>query len=96
MSGNEFSVHSKPLRKEGPQNCRKIIQELVRRKPKGKCMWVVVKIKVPFWGTLNNMCRIIIGTQKGTLILTTTHLEMVSQHQNMLASRVSQEAFNRL
>ena len=45
-------------------------------------MWVVVKIKVPFWGTLNNMCRIIIGTQKGTLILTTTHLEMVSQHQN--------------
>ena len=26
----------------------------------------------PFWGTLKNRCRIIIGTQKGTLILTTT------------------------
>ena len=27
----------------------------------------------PFLGTLNNRCRIIIGTQKGTIILTTTH-----------------------
>ena len=26
----------------------------------------------PFWGTLNSRCRIIIGTQKGTIILTTT------------------------
>ena len=25
-------------------------------------------------GTLNNRCRILIGTQKGTLILTTTHI----------------------
>ena len=25
-------------------------------------------------GTLNSRCRIIIGTQKGTLILTTTHM----------------------
>ena len=25
-------------------------------------------------GTLNNRCRIIIGTQKGTIILTTTHI----------------------
>ena len=32
------------------------------------CTWVVVKIMV---GTLNNRCRIIIGTQKGTIILTT-------------------------
>ena len=32
-------------------------------------LWVVVKIKVPFWGTLNNSCRIMIGTQKGTIIL---------------------------
>ena len=43
-------------------------------------IWVVVNIKVPFWvrhllylgsllGALNNRCR----TQKGTLILTTTH-----------------------
>ena len=29
-------------------------------------MWVVVKIRVPFWGTLNARCRIIIGTQRGT------------------------------
>ena len=28
----------------------------------------------PFWGSLNNRCRIIIGTQKGTIILTTTHM----------------------
>ena len=34
----------------------------------------VVKIRVPFWGTLNIRCRIIIRTQKGTLILTTTHM----------------------
>ena len=34
--------------------------------------WVVVKIRVRFWGTLNNKCRIILRTQKGTLILITT------------------------
>ena len=28
----------------------------------------------PFWGTLNIRRRIIIGIQKGTLILTTTHI----------------------
>ena len=28
----------------------------------------------PSLGTLNNRCRIIIGTQKGTIILTTTHI----------------------
>ena len=28
----------------------------------------------PFLGTLNNRCRIIMGTQKGTIILTTTHI----------------------
>ena len=27
-----------------------------------------------FLGTLNNRCRITIGTQKGTIILTTTHM----------------------
>ena len=37
-------------------------------------IWVVVKIKVPFWVTLNNRCRIITGTQKGTIIFTTTHI----------------------
>ena len=28
----------------------------------------------PFLGTLNSRCRTIIGTQKGTIILTTTHI----------------------
>ena len=28
----------------------------------------------PFWGPLNNRCRIILRTQQGTLILTTTHI----------------------
>ena len=36
-------------------------------------MWVVVKIRVPLLGTLNNRCRSRIGTQNGTIILTTTH-----------------------
>ena len=30
----------------------------------------------PFLGTLNNRVRIIIGTQKGTIILTTAHLRV--------------------
>ena len=30
---------------------------------------------VPFLGTLNIRCRIIIGIQKGTIILTTPHIE---------------------
>ena len=34
----------------------------------------VVKIMAPFLGTLNIRCRIMIGTQKGAIILTTTHL----------------------
>ena len=37
-------------------------------------IWVVVKIMVPFVGTLNSRCRIIIGIRKGTIILTTTHV----------------------
>ena len=28
----------------------------------------------PFWGTLSIMCRIRIGTLKGTIILTATHI----------------------
>ena len=28
----------------------------------------------PFFGTVNIRCRIIIGTQKGTIILTTNHM----------------------
>ena len=40
------------------------------------CAWVVVKIMVPlFLGILNTRCRIIIGIEKGTLILTTTHMK---------------------
>ena len=35
---------------------------------------MVVKIMVPFWGTLNIRGRIIIGIQKGTIIFTTTHI----------------------
>ena len=29
----------------------------------------------PILGTLNNRCRTIIGTQKGTIILTTTYMQ---------------------
>ena len=28
----------------------------------------------PFWGTLNIRCLILIGIQKGTIVLTTTHV----------------------
>ena len=31
----------------------------------------------PFLGTLNSSCRIIIGVQRGTIILTTTHTGIV-------------------
>ena len=37
--------------------------------------WVVIKIMAPFGGTLNIRCRTIIGIQKRTIILTTTHME---------------------
>ena len=30
----------------------------------------------PFWGTLNIRCRIIIRTQNGNIILTTTHMDL--------------------
>ena len=42
-----------------------------------KHTWVVVKIMAPFWVPLNIRCRIIIRTQKGILILTTTHIGTV-------------------
>ena len=32
----------------------------------------------PFLGTLNIRCRIMIGIQKGTIILTTTHLSSLT------------------
>ena len=31
---------------------------------------------VPFWGTLNIRCRILIGIQKGSIILLTTHIRV--------------------
>ena len=39
-----------------------------------KKMWLVVKIWVPFWGTLHIRCRIILGIQQRTIILPTTHV----------------------
>ena len=40
-------------------------------------IWVVVKMMVRFLGYLNiRWCRIIIGTQKGTITLTTTHTSL--------------------
>ena len=39
----------------------------------------------PFLGTLNNRCRIIIGTQRGTLILTTTHIQKPFQTVSSLS-----------
>ena len=33
----------------------------------------------PFWGTLNIRCRILIEIQKGTIILTTIHLNIGGQ-----------------
>ena len=32
----------------------------------------------PFWGTLNISSRIIIGIQKGTIILTSTHVQYIA------------------
>ena len=37
---------------------------------------MVVKIMVPFWVPTNTGCRIILRTQKGTIILTTTHISL--------------------
>ena len=38
--------------------------------------WVVFKIMIPFLGTPNDRCGIILGTQKGAIIFTTTQLEL--------------------
>ena len=37
----------------------------------------------PFLGTLNIRCRIIMGTQKGTIILTTTHIGILRVYQGL-------------
>ena len=40
--------------------------------------WVLVKIMGPFWvNTLHIRCRIIIEIQKGTAILTSTHMRIM-------------------
>ena len=36
---------------------------------RGKSRWMVVKMMIPFLGTLNIRCRIMIRSQKGTIIL---------------------------
>ena len=33
----------------------------------------------PFWGTLNIRCLIIMGIQKGTIILTTIHIRIMEK-----------------
>ena len=38
----------------------------------------------PFVGTLNNRCRITIGTQEGTIILTTTHIYSCSDRRSVV------------
>ena len=43
----------------------------------------------PFLGTLNIRGHIIIGTQKGTIILTTTHMGYSASHYGSLASAES-------
>ena len=50
---------------------------------------MVVKTLVPFWGTLNIRCRIILGIQKGTIILTTTHLEGHGDLEKVLITPLS-------
>ena len=41
----------------------------------------------PFLGTLNINCRIITGTQKGTIILTGTHMSQVCELQEVASCR---------
>ena len=53
----------------GPADAKVYRESVGRLLYLGSC-----QIQGPFLGTLNNRCRIIIGTQKGTIILTTTHL----------------------
>ena len=49
------------------------------------CLWVVVKTMVPFLGPLNTRCCIMVRTQKGTIILTTTHMDLLRWCVLMLA-----------
>ena len=43
--------------------------------------WAVVKILGPLLGPVNKRCRVLLGTQKRTITLTTTHMRMnLSKH----------------
>ena len=44
----------------------------------------------PFLGTLNSKCRIIVGTQKGTIILTSTHVALLHVVRGRLLHRAIQ------
>ena len=50
---------------------------------------VVVKIMVLVLGTLNDRCRIIIGIQKGAIILTTTHKGSCKGHCRLILATVT-------
>ena len=43
----------------------------------------------PFWGTLNKRCRIIIRTQRGTIILTTTHIYPLKQSKTKTGAKAA-------
>ena len=54
-------------------------------------IWVVVKIMVPFWVPhVLIWCSVVLGTQKRTTILTTTHiLEHSDRHSPYMVPRCS-------
>ena len=58
-----------PVQTESPKRCTPKPQTKVPLDPQP---YMTIKIMVLFWGTLDYRCRIIFGTQKGTIILTTT------------------------
>ena len=45
------------------------------------------KLGSPFWGTLNIRCRTIFGTQRRTIILTTTYIEPYKPEYQILKSK---------
>ena len=57
-------------------------------------IWVVVKIMIPFLGTLNIRCRIIIGIQKGTIILKTTHITAFLFGPSQISGPLQRQASN--
>ena len=43
-------------------------------------IWMVIKIMVPVWGPLSTSCRIVLRTQKRTIILTTTYMVITEKN----------------